>query len=162
MKHVWIPIILAVALSGCVTQQPPVQRISFPVAEYDALPKTGTGSVTGQAFLRTVGGDVKYGAGSEVYLQPVTAYTTQWYEVNVLGGRQLTNPDPRASQGQLRTQADGNGNFTFTNVPPGNYYLSAAVRWSAPSQYGLLPQGGVVVKTIAVADGKQTTQMLTE
>ncbi|WP_350025869.1 hypothetical protein [Pseudomonas fulva] len=161
MKQVWITIILTAALAGCAVQ-PPVQRVPFPTAEYDALPKTGTGTVTGQAFLRTVGGEVKYGAGSDVYLQPVTAYTTQWYEVNVLGGRQLASPDPRANQGQLSTQADGSGNFSFTNVPPGKYYLSAAIRWSAPSQYGLLPQGGVIVKTIAVSDGNQTTQMLTQ
>lgn len=164
MKNVWIPFILAAAISGCaVTQpQPLVPRVPFPVAEYEALPKTGTGSVTGQAFLRTVGGDVKYGAGSDVYLQPVTAYTKQWYEVNILGGRQLENPDPRATLGQLSTQADGNGNFTFNNVPPGNYFLSSAVRWSAPSQYGLVPQGGVIVKIITVSDGKQTSQLLAQ
>lgn len=164
MKHAWIPVILAAVISGCAIPQPlpPVERIAFPAAEYDALPKIGTGTVAGQAFLRTVGGDVKYGAGSEVYLQPVTSYTKQWYEVNILGGRQLTNPDQRAVQGQLSTQADGGGNFTFANVPPGNYFLSTSVRWSSPSQYGLLPQGGVVVKTITVSDGKQTTQILTQ
>lgn len=166
MKTVWIPLIFAATISGCAVPhqqyQPPVQRIPFPAAEYDALPKKGTGTVTGQAFLRTVGGDVKYGAGSDVYLQPVTAYSKQWYEVNILEGRQLSAPDQRATQGQLSTQADGSGNFTFIDVPPGNYFLSAAVRWSSPSQYGLIPQGGVIVKIVTVSDGKQTTQILTQ
>lgn len=163
MKKVGIAVLLAGALAGCaVPQQQAIPRVPFPVAEYAALPTTGTGSVTGQAFMRTVGGDVKYGAGSDVFLLPATSYTTQWYTENYLGGRPLENPDPRASQGQLVTQADGGGNFTFTSVPPGNYYLSSAVRWQAPSQYGLLPQGGVIAKLITVTDGKQSREMLTK
>ncbi|MFJ1336791.1 hypothetical protein ACIKP7_01465 [Pseudomonas caricapapayae] len=166
MNKIFASIALACTLSACAIPQParqaPVPRIPFPAAEYDALPKTGTGALTGQVFMRTVGGDVKFGAGSDVYLLPVTSYSKQWYAESYIAGRTLENPDPRARQGQVHTQADGNGNFTFTDLPPGNYFLSSTVTWQAPTQYGLLPQGGVVAKIVTIADGKQTKEMLTK
>lgn len=163
MKKVWIPLALSLALSACaIPQQQAVPRVPFPASEYDALPKTGTGSLTGQVFMRTVGGDVKFGAGSDVHLQPVTSYSQQWYEVNYLGGQPLAPADPRASQGLLTTQADGNGNFSFSSVPPGKYFLSSTVSWQAPSPYGLLPQGGVVAKIITISNDSQAREMLTK
>lgn len=153
--------VAAFTLTGCVVPQQEVPRLPFPEAEYSALQKTGTGEVSGQVFMRTVGGDVKYGAGSVVYLQPVTSYTTQWYVDNFQGGKNLAPPDPRAALYSIKGQADGNGNFSFTGVPPGKYYLSSEVRWSAPSQYGLLPQGGVIAKEVSVQNGQKLREMLT-
>ncbi len=159
MKKIFAALAVVSALSGCA--QPMVQRISFPASEYAALATTGTGVVSGQAFLRTLGGDVKYGAGSSVYLLPATSYTDQWFNENYLGGRALSEPDPRASQGKLETQADGSGNFVFRDVPRGSYYLSTIVTWQAPTQFGLATQGGVVAKKIEVSDGKETRVILT-
>jgi len=151
------------ALYGCaVPQQQVLPRIPFPAAEYAALPTQGTGSLTGQVFMKTIGGDVKYGAGSSVYLLPATSYSSQWYTENYLGGKPLSTPDSRAEQGQLVTQADGTGYFTFNDVPPGKYYLSSTVTWQAPTQYGLMPQGGVVAKLVNISDGKQVREMLTK
>lgn len=91
---------IMIMLSGCaVSQQKPVPRIPFPAAEFAALPTKGTGTLTGQVFMKTVGGDVKFGAGSTVYLVPVTSYSKQWYEVNYIGGQALEAPDPRSGQG---------------------------------------------------------------
>lgn len=44
MKKVGIAVLLASALAGCaVPQQQAIPRVPFPVAEYTALPTTGTG-----------------------------------------------------------------------------------------------------------------------
>jgi hypothetical protein len=71
----WAVAILAASMSvGCETPQTEkLPRMAFPVEEYEKLPTQGTGIVRGQAFLRTVGGDVKVGAGSKVALNPVTS-----------------------------------------------------------------------------------------
>src|SRR5262245_40298090 len=98
---------------SCAT--PPVERIPFPREEYAALEKSGSAVVSGQAFLKTRGGDVKTAAGEEVYLNPVTSYSEQWYEVAYTGGRALTEADPSYSDYVQTTIADGDGRFSFSN-----------------------------------------------
>ena len=57
--------------------------------------RQGTSTITGQAFVKTVGGEVRYGAGDEVSLVPVTPYTTEMtlaWRANVLGRPPQTDP----------------------------------------------------------------------
>lgn len=158
----WIAVVFAAMLAGCAGLAP-LERPPFPVAEYEALPTEGTGVVTGQVFLRTVGGEVRYGAGSEVDLNPVTSYSRFWYENDYrAGGRRLAPYDPRLDAYIITTQADGSGNFRFENVPPGDYYLTSRVTWGVPvGLYTTQQQGGVISIPITVRDGEETRQMLT-
>jgi hypothetical protein len=156
--------ILIVTLCACGCQEtPPVARIPFPQAEYAALPKTGTGVVRGQAFLKTRGGDVKTAAGSLVWLNPATSYAEQWYEVGYLKDSPLEPVDPRVRQYNLETVADAEGRFEFRNVPPGDYFLATQVVWEAPTGYrgSPVPQGGLVAKRITVRDGQEQQVVLT-
>jgi poly(3-hydroxybutyrate) depolymerase len=152
----------AALLFGCATPPQPVQRIPFPVEEYSRLPTKGTGVVEGQAFLKTNGGDVKFGAGSEVTLIPVTTYSEQWYDVGFVQHKPITESDRRQLPYVRFTQADGNGNFKFTELPAGQYFISAEVIWQAPSPYGgTAKQGGRIANRITVNEGKSTRTMLT-
>lgn len=152
----------AVALVGCVSAPTLMPRPAFPEAEYAALPKVGTGKVTGQAFLRTRGGDVKYGAGSEVFLNPVTSYSNFWYEQQMQLGQPLSAPDPRLNEYVRTQQADGMGNFSFENVPPGDYYVSTKVTWEVPAgYYSSSIQGGWIAEKIKVTNDQATKVMLT-
>ncbi|WP_315244973.1 hypothetical protein [Pseudomonas fragi] len=163
LKQIGLVLFVASTIAGCaIPQQQIVPRVPFPVAEYESLPSSGTGTLTGQVFMRTVGGDVKYGAGSDVYILPVTSYTTQWYTENYLGGQVLAAPDARSEKGMKLTQADGTGYFKFTDVPPGKYYLSSKVTWQVPTQYGLSLQGGVIAKLVVIENGKEAREMLTK
>lgn len=147
------------ALAGCVTPQPPQTRMFFPVSEYEALPRAGTGVVEGQVFMKTVGGDVKYGAGSEVLLNPVTSYSEEWYRATFIQNVPLSPADTRQDQYIRTTQADGNGNFRFADVPPGEYYVLSDVYWQAPTQFGMSTQGGLVAKRISV-ENDQTARVI--
>lgn len=148
------------AVTGCAQQQL-VHFPPFPAAEYSKLERTGAGTVTGQAFLRTKGGDVKSGAGSEIQLIPATSYSAVYY--NAYKARLPTdNPDPQAKQYTFRTQADATGGFEFKNVPKGRYYLAGEVTWMAPGPYGLSKQGGLLLKEVNVSDGAQVKIMLTQ
>lgn len=150
----------AALLTACANQKP-VDRPSFPVDEYAQLQKTGTGKVAGQVFMKTVGGDVRYGAGSDVYLFPVTSYSDFWYQTNYVSHQPIVPPDPRQLQYTKIVQADGSGNFEFTDVPPGRYYVSSMVTWQAPTQWGLATQGGAVVKSTTISNGSIARVMLT-
>ena len=159
---------IATLLTGCANMTEPVEikRISFPESEYLSLPQSGSGKISGQVFLKTTGGEVKYGAGSKVWLNPKTSYSDQWYSIqqqnnfNIYGYgiKKLNNPNIRISDFVKETQADGFGYFNFDNVPPGLYYLSSGVIWQPIKG---APQGGLIVKIIKVVDDKEIEIMLT-
>ena len=147
-------VLLVAGLVGCaaVPPKPPVARMPFPEKEYQALPASGSSTVRGQAFLKTRSGAVKLAAGNDVLLNPVTSYSTEWYEKNYLAGQPLEQPDPRLWNYVRKQVADGGGRFTFSNVPPGDYYVTTEVTWEAPTGYqgSLEVQGGSVTKRISV------------
>lgn len=154
--------LLAAALTGCAgPQTKPVDLGPFPTAEYEALPRTGTATVTGQVFMRTRGGDVKYGAGSDVALIPATSYTEQLWTA-YQADRPIAEPDSRARQYSRHVQADGSGYFTFTKVPAGRYYIASNVMWEAPTQFGLSRQGGFILTPVTVQEGQETRAMVTK
>lgn len=158
---------LALVLAGCAIPMnqppPPLPRMPFPEAEYQALPKVGTAVVKGQAFLKTRGGDVKVAAGNEVLLNPVTSYSLEWYEKSYLPNRRLEDPDPRLSQFTSKQTADGSGRFTFKNVPAGEYFVTTIIRWEAPTGYqgALQLQGGAVTKRVKISDGEEIEVVIT-
>jgi len=171
-----IPLFLIAGLlltQGCESAQP-VQRIPFPVDEYAKLPKKCTGSaiVYGQVFLKTMIGEVRYGAGQEVSLLPVTTYSTQAFELrgnwsvdnlHPFPKTQPESPDQRIWEYTDKVQADGEGRFEFTKVPAGEYYVWSAVIWYIPAgQYGYPKiQGGNITKKITVKDEEKVRVILT-
>lgn len=154
---------IAVLIGGCVAMfagcqtVEPIERMSFPEAEYTVLPATGTARIEGQAFLKTIGGDVKTAAGNAVYLNPVTSYSEQWY-ASYVTGRPLdpAEPDPRLSKYIRETTADGEGRFEFADVPAGEYFVTTRVVWGVPTgSYGTISQqGGTVTKRISIKEGE--------
>ena len=121
----------AALLVGCAVpvqkSQAPAPRKPFPEAEYLALPKTGTATVRGQAFLTTRGGDVKLAAGKRILLNPVTSYSLEWYERSYLSIRRMEEADPKLDA-YIRAQiADGNGRFVFKNVLAGEYFVTTTL-----------------------------------
>jgi hypothetical protein len=167
MKRILLAATIAASLIGCAAPRvyipTPIERPPFPEAEYAALAKTGTATVTGQAFLKTRGGDVKTAAGNGVYLNPVTSYSKFAYDHrNSYDG--LTPTDPRFVTYLRQTVADGSGRFTFKNVPDGEYYLSSSVTWETPTGYkfAMETQGGTIWKVIRVERGESVDVVLTQ
>ena len=164
MKELMV-VVAVLVLAGCAAQKKIqlVERIPFPENEYVQLQKTGTASVKGQAFLKTRGGDVKVAAGEEIILNPVTSYSTQWYEQAYLTQKMLSPADSRQEQYIIKTIGDGSGRFVFKNVPAGEYYLTARVVWESPTGYqgAMELQGGYFSKRIKVADREEMEIILT-
>jgi hypothetical protein len=157
-------VVAGLILNGCaVSPKPkPTVEMSTPFNEADFAPyaKKGSGAIIGQAFLKTVGGDVKYGAGSVVYLFPQTPYVMEFF-THAAAGKKVDNIDLRAGKYSKKTMGDGQGNFGFNNLPAGEYILITNIEWGVPTRYGIEQSGGDIVKSVTLKDGEKVKVMLT-
>lgn len=102
---------------------------TFQEAQFEPFKGQGTSTLSGEAFMRTRGGDVKLGAGLEVFLYPVTDYTTEMMQREVLGTERLEPMDERLAPFVRSTRANSRGEFEFAKLPPGEYYLLCLIQW---------------------------------
>jgi hypothetical protein len=98
-------------------------------ADFAAWTGSGSANLRGQAFLKTVGGDVKTCAGSDVYLLPATPYVVQ-----LISRAHPTEAtlDPRLSKQFRHSLCDAQGNFEFHNLPTGRWFIDTSVTWGVP------------------------------
>jgi hypothetical protein len=101
-----------------------MERMPFPSDEYRQLKKIGRNTVNGKVYLENSINDEKVlGRKIELFLNPITSYSKQWYNQSYLGGYKLTPPDKRLFNYLKSTKSDENGEFSFFGVPRGEYYL---------------------------------------
>ncbi len=144
---------------------PPVLKIDTPFSEEELkiYSNKGSGKIHGQAFLKTRGGDVKYGAGNTIYLIPSTPYTDELMnKVMIRGGGLLHNMDQRLSSYIKTTIADGEGKFDFINLPKGDYYVGCQISWQYARKYGLATTGANIYEKVNLNDGQDLKVILTK
>ncbi|HHL2824733.1 TPA: hypothetical protein ACQ431_002962 [Citrobacter murliniae] len=160
MKKIVATIASILVLSGCVTMPKPTPLPPFPQSEYDNLKTSGSEKLTGQAFLKTMGGDVKVAAGSQVVLMPKTSYTD--FQFRTCNSMTICErEDSRAAKYEKVTIADAQGKFEFDKIAAGDYYIQTTVTWMRPSPYGLVQEGGVLMAPASVRPGDNNSVMVT-
>ena len=116
--------------SDCVVSDPESMNAQYRDADFLSYAGKGAAKLHGQAFLRTVGGDVKTCAGSKVLLVPGNAYGDEVITQERAG---LTaKADSRFIARIRESICDAQGNFTFASVPAGRWYVSTVVTWGVP------------------------------
>lgn len=128
-------------------------RIEFPTSEYYALPRTGRGTVKGTIYVTDVYGAPVVGAGTRLYLNPITSYSTQWYEESYLGGYRMQKADTRLFNYLRFTAANSKGEFAFYGVPTGSYYLIGTVKCA--HQCGFESEKSIRIATRVSVHGNQ-------
>jgi hypothetical protein len=164
MKHFFL--IVLFLLAGCVAT-PPVQT---PPPEWNSVNETyeseyipylgtGTGEITGQAFLTQRGGVVVKAAGRNVTIDPATSVGNEWWaKAGIIWQfKSLTPPSPNFHKARKTTVADADGRFKFSNIPDGEYYVRTEVTWLA----GTI-QGGLVGSKVTVKNGMPTEVILNQ
>ena len=136
MHRLTLIILLAWAPYGCGTVLwggPPKKVVLRPTTLLDESELSrgmapGTSTIEGQAFLKTVGDDVKYAAGDVVYLCPKPVGN---YLVEVAKLREREDPpyvtvdyDKRAELACRSMKCSGDGHFCFKGVAAGEYLPS--------------------------------------
>ncbi len=166
MRSAIVAVLVVVAVvAGCASRKP--VRVVTPLTEAETRAYTGSGSCTiqGQAFLKTRGGEVRYGAGGMVDLVPDVPLLKEVRAINMGGSRAELDPDVSAQWAKVSraTQADGEGRFEFRNVPCGKWFVEALVTWEVFGAYGISrQQGGAVSAFVDVTpEGSPARVVLT-
>ena len=101
-----------------------MDRISFPLGEYRSLKKIGRSTVSGKVYIINSMTDKEVvGSGLKLYLNPVTSYSTQWYNESYLSGYKMSKVDKRLYNYLKFSSSNNNGKFDFFGVAKGKYYL---------------------------------------
>jgi hypothetical protein len=64
-----------------------------------------------------------------VKLMPDNAYTEEIEKVTFRQPYRLPPPDPGFAKYVREVKTDGTGNFVFSQLPPGNYYVTCRFAW---------------------------------
>ncbi len=178
----FLPIVLiSFFLTACESnfrEPPPVStgpKLAVLTVKFDSkaanyIFDSGTGTISGRAFVKTSDGTTKTAAGSSATLLPVTEYAIQ--RVNAIYGSSgvatqkvqfsKESDDPRY-QVYTRTAAVGEGgNFTFGGLAAGDYFVTTGINWKGRDASGRSVRRGLaLVKRVTVADGKTVKVILT-
>jgi len=149
--------VLMCVLTAAVACGPlPPLETPFNKADFDKYKEKGNCTVTGQAFLKTRGGDVKYGAGNTVRLVPYTPLIKEMKEKRFFQRPEQSTMDYIKSTFR-ETVADGNGNFEFTGIPAGEYLLECDITWQVLNQ----TTGGTAQAVVTLKEGETQKVVLT-
>lgn len=176
MKKTIASAIILSCLSACASLAPQPRQVNltsaFSPQEVAWANSTGSGSITGQAFFQTRGGQPRTCAGLKVSLQPHSTYGDERLRAiygNTESGAvparatqiKFTPDDPKYQESVKKSVCDAQGNFSFTALPAGRYFLVAAVIWTIPGQEFAQPQGGALMKSVDLAEGESKRVILT-
>jgi hypothetical protein len=155
----WVTLFVIMPLiMACATRQPVQMQTKFDTEEHKPYTETGNNTIKGQAFLRQRGGGIVTCAGSDVMLVPATSFFREAINLFRAGKKPLSNIDPTYSNMIKRSQGDAQGNFSFRNLPNGNWYVLPEVKWTV----GYNPQGGTLMKEVSVSNGETKQVLLTD
>lgn len=161
MKKLRLILMASLVLTGCITTEKMVN--TYNPSEYAKYDQAGAAEIKGQAFLKTAGGEVRFAAGETVSLIPATTYSEEiiGYYQNYKFIRPA-NVDSRWHNHFRKTTADGNGNFEFSNLPAGRYYLECPIYWSVSNGYVSEETGHTVYKKVELHDSDKVKVILTD
>lgn len=145
----------------CCAAEPVKLRNAFSIEAVSFVKQPGNSTVTGKAFLKLADGAYKSCAGFNIELLPVAAYSSErilaTYGNDQQGQILLEQNPPRFipdvpeyHEMLLKGACDAGGEFKFTQVPSGDYFVMAFIIWEDASGATPRKTGGGVMKRIHV------------
>lgn len=161
MKLSLAVLLFVILLFGCI-QSPDKIMSSLNENELALYLKKGTASIVGQAYRKTKGREVKYGAGVFIYLMPVCSYTSEFIK-GVSTGQRDETIDHRLNAYIRKTVGDAEGRFEFLNLPAGSYYVFTVINWEGGAGYkgSLERTSGVIYRPVSVSEGEKVKVIVT-
>ncbi len=172
MKSLTIAIISAMTLTSCSAIKEDIAQfkrsttevvpltVSFDPEKAQYILQDGKANIVGNAHISNPYGEYISCAGNNVYLVPITPYSTQIYTYLFEGSQEgfasdatlrrvkFTPENPRFKKYTRVTTCNYVGEFKFTNVPEGRYYIGTSII-SEMDGYNLI-DGGAFAREITV------------
>jgi hypothetical protein len=161
------------AIGGSIFYYPADSVISVrpafePSDELRSIGALGRCRVEGQAFTKTVGGQLRYAAGNTIAIRPDTMYVRDGLYFRTYrptpGVNVLTSyPSLDFLDAYTRTTTgDADGRFLFEDLPPGRYALTATITWHERDDDELVEQRAEVFGTTEVREGEIARVIVTD
>jgi hypothetical protein len=155
---------LPLAYFGCSAREPVRQsappfvklQTKFDYSEHEPYAQPGENGISGQAFLRQQQDSVVTCAGSRVLLLPATSYFREMFWHMIVAGSEPNPPEtPYPSlKGMIRrTECDAQGNFSFSEIPDGTWFVLTQVN---------ARNGGVLITEVTLSNRRATAVLLTD
>lgn len=110
------------------TCPPPVPRkVAFNEAEYAPYAVKGNAKIAGNLCLTLADGSEKCFENVDIFINPVTSYSDEWYTRGWAGREYLATADARALPFNKIVKTGPNGAYAFTDLAPGSYYVGTTV-----------------------------------
>jgi hypothetical protein len=163
-----VGLILATA---AVAAEPVELENPFDIEAVRFVKQTGTATVSGKAFIKLADGTVKSCAGFNIELLPVTAYSKERIVKTYGNDRQgqilmeqnppkFTPDAPEYHDMLIKGACDLRGEFSFSNVPAGDFFIIALIIWDDASSPTPRKTGGGVMKRIRVLPESRVEALL--
>ena len=115
-----------------------VSKVFFPQVFFDSADaakrlQEGNSTISGVAFARVyregsfLAASKHYAVNETVVLFPYTEYFAEWYNLKYDNPKANIVMTQQAFAQRLETKTDQYGNFTFTKMKPGKYYLECSI-----------------------------------
>lgn len=167
MKRVvlFFALVALTVCAGCATRA--VLKNQFDVQEAQAALRPGNNCIKGSAVILKMNGQAVTCAGRQVWLVPVTRYSTEvmqgmygnaqrgYMPANAFDQRNVSfsNLHPQFNTLGLRTVlGNTQGFFVFDRVKDGDYFVVTKITWFVPGHYS--PEGGHLMQRVAVLGGE--------
>lgn len=164
MKVKLIGISVLLSISSFVQSQDAIPlKHEFVPSEAKWVKDKGTSKIHGKAYLKLEDGEYRGCAGFNIELLPASKYASErifhTYGNTSQGQILMSENPPKFSpdikeyhEYLLKTKCDENDNFTFSDIPAGEYYVIAFIIWGdAPNL-----KGGGAMKSVNVGVGERS------
>lgn len=103
--------------------EPVARKAQYVEAQYAPYAAGGKAKIQGKACFTLKDGSEKCLAGLDIYINPVTDYSNEWYERGWVGTEYLEVADKRVISFNKSVKTAQDGSFTFDGLAPGSYYV---------------------------------------
>jgi hypothetical protein len=165
--YFWRFLVAGLICAATAVAGEPVKLVSvFNIDEVSFVKQSGTSTVKGTAFLKLADGTFKGCSGFNVELLPFAGYSKERI-VRTYGNDQqgqilmeqnppkFTPDVPEYHDMLIKGACDARGEFRFSNVPAGDYFVMVFIIWDDTSNATPRKTGGAAMKRIHVAADSQ-------